>query len=67
MADELKARVSMEMLQVTLGAGEKIVDAEYLMSLLQQAIDQVGPKEPRAAGNENAFAAVIEARHVLAS
>jgi hypothetical protein len=67
MADELEAGMSMEMLQVTLGAGEKIVDAEYIVSLLQQAIDQVGPKEPRAARDENAFAAVIEAWHAFIS
>src|SRR5438046_572715 len=66
-ADELKAGVSMEMLQVTLGAGEKIINAEYFVSLLQQAIDQVGPKEPRAPRDQNAFAAVIKACHAFNS
>ena len=34
-ADELKAGMSMKMLQIALGAGEKIVDTEYFVSLLE--------------------------------
>lgn len=37
------------------------------MSLLKQAIDKVGPEEPCAACDENAFAAIVEAWHEVNS
>ena len=63
MAEKLETGMRLDMLHVTLGTGEQVVHAEYLMSLLQQAIDEVGSEEACASGHQNAFAAIIEARH----
>jgi hypothetical protein len=64
---ELEAGMSVEMLQVTLGAREQIVDAHYLVPLLEQAINQMGAEEPGTARNQNAFAAVIKSCHAFIS
>jgi hypothetical protein len=63
MAAKLEARIGVEMLHVTLGAGEQIIYAQHLMSLFQEAIDEMRSEEASASCYKNAFAAVIEARH----
>jgi hypothetical protein len=40
-AHELEARLSMKMLDIALGAREEVVDTQHLVSLRQQAINQV--------------------------
>jgi hypothetical protein len=62
-AHELEPGVSMEMLDVTLGAGVQVVDAKHLVTLFEQTIDEMRPEEPGSAGHQNALAAVIEAGH----
>jgi hypothetical protein len=66
-AHELEPGVTMEMLDVALGAREQIVDAKHFVTLLEQAIDEMRPEEPGSAGHQNAFAAVIEAGHANVS
>src|SRR5262249_49567376 len=48
MTEKLEARMGMEMLHVAFRAGEQVVDAEHLVPLLQQAIDQVRSEEAGA-------------------
>ena len=66
-AHEFEARVSVEMLHVSLGACEQIVDAQHLVSLFQQAINEMGSKEAGAARDQNAFSAVIKSWHAFIS
>ncbi len=60
-ADELEARMVVQVLDVALGAGEEIVDAEHLVALLQQPVAQMRAEESGAAGDQDALAGVVVA------
>ena len=60
MAHEFEARMIVQMIDIALGAGEQIVDAQHFMAVGQQAIDQMRAEKSGAAGHQDAFAAVIE-------
>ena len=62
-----KSRMALQMRDVVLGAGEEIVDAEDLVALLQQPVDQVRAEETGAAGDHHAFARIIIAGQVSSS
>ena len=62
-AHELEARMAEQVLDIALGAGEQVVDAEHLMALAEQPVAQVRAEEAGAAGHQDALAAVVEARH----
>ena len=55
MADELEMRVVEQVLDVVLGAGEEVVDAEHVVAALQQPLAQMRAEEAGAAGDEGAF------------
>ena len=63
MAQELEARMIVQVVDVALGAGEEIVDADDLVALRKQPVDQVRAEKPSAARHQNALAAFIESRH----
>ena len=63
MAHELEARVVVQVIDVALGTGEEVVEADNLMPLLQQAVAEMRAKETGASGNEDAFAGIVERRH----
>ena len=54
--DQLEAIVAQEMRDMVLAAGEKVIDAEDLMTLAQQALAEVRPQESAAAGYQDALA-----------
>jgi hypothetical protein len=49
--DELKAGISNEMLDIGLASSEEVVEADDVMSLLNEAIAEVGTKESGTAGD----------------
>ena len=57
--DELEARVVVQVIDVALGAGEEVVDAEHLVALLEQAVAEVGAEEAGAAGHEDPLAGIV--------
>ena len=59
MADELEARMRVQMLDVALAAGEQIVGTDHFMALLEQSVAKVGAKEAGAAGDQHAFATLV--------
>ena len=63
MAEELEAGMTVQVVDVALGAGEKVVNAEHLVTLSEQSVDEVRAEEAGAAGDEDAFAAVNKAGH----
>src|SRR5690606_2399767 len=62
-AHELEPGVPGEVLDVPFGPGEQVVDAEHLVSVGQQAVDQVRSEKARAAGDEDLLPAVVKSRH----
>ena len=50
----------MEVLDVLLGPGEKIVDANNLVAVAEQAINQMRAEKSGTAGDQDAFAAIID-------
>ncbi len=63
MAHEFEARMAVQVVDVALGAGEEIVDAEDFVSFRQQAVGQMRAQEPGASGDEDALAAVVKTGH----
>jgi len=59
MAKKLKARLGMQMLQISLRTRKEIIDAENLVPLIKQTIYQMGSKEPGSTGYNNSLPAVI--------
>lgn len=53
---ELEARMVVQVVDVALGAGEQVVQAQHFMALFQQLVAQVRTEEAGAAGDENTFA-----------
>ena len=63
MAHELEKRIAEQVRDVALGAGEQVVDAEHLVALGDQPVDEMRAEESGPAGDQDALAAVGEARH----
>ncbi len=63
MPQELEARVGVQMLDVALRPREEIVNADDLVPLLDQAIDEVRTKEARTASHKYALAALVKSGH----
>ena len=59
MPHELEARVVVQVIDVALGAGEEVVDAEHLVALLEQAVAEVRAEEAGAAGDEDSLAGIV--------
>jgi hypothetical protein len=55
---ELEAWVQVQVVEVALGRRKQIVDADHLMALSEQPVDEVRAEESGPARYENAFAAV---------
>lgn len=64
-AKEFEPRVLMQMLDVPLGARKEIVDAQDIMPLFEQPVDQVRPEEPGSAGYQNTFLGKIIPSHAM--
>jgi hypothetical protein len=54
MAQQLEPRVGQQVPNIVLGAGEKIVHAQHVVSVRQQTLAQVRPEKTGAARNQNA-------------
>ncbi len=67
MAQELEARMVVQVIDVALGAGEEIVDAQHLVALRQQPVDQVRAEEACATRDQDAFAAIVKTGHEFRS
>ena len=52
--DQLKARISQQVLNIPLPSGEEIIEAEDLMPFVQEPFTEMGAEEAGTAGNENA-------------
>ena len=61
MAHQLEGRIVEQMGDVAAGAGEKIVDAEHVMTFAQQALAQEAAEKSGTARHEHALRA--ESRH----
>jgi len=55
----LKVRVVEQMGDVVLGAGEEVVEADDIMTIVQQAVAEMRAEEAGAAGDERANAGVV--------
>ena len=63
MAQELEARVVMQVFDIALRAGEEIVGADHFMALRHQPVDQMRAEKARSTSDQDTLAAFIEARH----
>lgn len=63
MTHELKPWIVVQVIEVLLGAGEEVVNAQDLAVSLQQPIDKMRAKEPGAPGDKNALTDAIQAFH----
>ena len=57
--DELEPRIVVQVVDVPLGAGEQVVDAQHFVALGEQAVAQVGAQESGAAGDEDPLAGIV--------
>ena len=60
-AQELEPRLRVEVGEIVLGPGEQIVDAQHVVPIGQQPVDQMRAEEAGAAGDQHALARRIEA------
>ena len=65
MPHELEMRMTVQMLDIPLRPREEIVGADDLVPLFEEPVDEVGAEETRSAGDEDAFATVVETPHVM--
>lgn len=56
---ELKPRVADEVIEITLVAGEQVVDTKNFVAALEQAVDQVRAEESSPAGHEDAITSIV--------
>jgi hypothetical protein len=56
MAHELEARMIVQVIDVALGAGEQVVDAQHLVPLFEQTINQMRAEKPCSTCHKNPFA-----------
>jgi len=59
MADDLKTGAADEMGDITLRAREEVIEADHLMSVIEEAFAQVRADETGAPGDEYAFGTVV--------
>ena len=59
MTHELKTRMIVELINISLGSSEQIVGAQHIVALLQQAVDEMRADETSPSGHQNAFAVII--------
>ena len=59
-AQELKARVRVQVLHVALAPSEQVVGAQHLMAISQQPIDEMRAEKPCSPGHQNTFPNVID-------
>ncbi len=59
MPHQLEARMVEQVLDVALGAGEEVVDAQDVMALLDEPVAQVAAQETGAAGHEHLLGGVV--------
>ena len=64
-ANELEARVVVQVLKVALAAGEQVVSANHVVAALKQAVNEVAAQKTGAAGDENALGGVVVAHGVV--
>ncbi len=64
MAQELEPRITVQVIDVPLRPGEKVVHANDVVTFRQEGIDQVRADESCATRNENALPAVVKSRHL---
>lgn len=50
----------MHVINIALGPGKKIIDANNFMPLFKELVDQMGADEASASGDEDAFSTVIK-------
>ena len=62
-ADQLELRRAEMMLDVAFGAGEEIVDADDLVAIGNQPIDEMRAEKPGATGDQDPSATLVDARH----
>ncbi len=67
MPHEFKARMTMQMLDIALCPSKEIIRTDHLVALFKQAVDEVRAEEARPAGDEDAFAAIVETGQMLQS
>ncbi len=67
MPQKLEARLVVQVVDVPLSAGEEVIDARHLVTLLQQPVAKVRAEEAGTAGDEDAFAGLVETGHRLGS
>lgn len=58
-AQELEARVAVQMLDVTLGSSEEVVEADDLITAFEQTVDEVRTQKARPTSNEDALTLVV--------
>ncbi len=59
MADAFEFGSAQEVAHVTLGAGEKIVEANHIMAAFQQPVTQMRPQKTRPACHQNSHDALL--------
>ncbi|MED5517292.1 MAG: hypothetical protein VX612_01050, partial [Pseudomonadota bacterium] len=67
MAHELEMRVGQQIGDIIPGTGEKIIDAQHILTARQQALAQMAADKTRAAGYQNAFAITANVYYYLPS
>ena len=58
MANQFEVRISKQMGNITFAPAEKIVQAQYVISILYQAITQMRSEETGSTGDKNPFSVV---------
>ena len=59
-AHELEARMGVQVIDIALGAGEQIVDAQHFVALIEQPVGQVRSQEAGTACHEDPLSAFIK-------
>jgi hypothetical protein len=62
MTQDFEAFVIAQMLDVSLGTRKIVIDADDVVTLIEQTVDQMGTKKACASGHQDAFVAVVEPR-----
>ena len=63
-ADELEARMIVQVFDVAFAAGEQVVGAQYLVALFKKPVAQMRSQKSGAAGDEYSFTAVVCAHRI---
>jgi hypothetical protein len=65
-ADEFEAGIANEMLDVGLATGEEVVEADDVVTLLDEAVTEVGTEESGSAGDEDTHGERFKGRRLKA-